>query len=130
MHQVTCVDLVECADDHDVMGGLLVTQIWLLFSYFDPYCREDVPCALVTWLIHPDEDPEPDEGTGMWRLHPEQDADAKQPVQVIHLDAILCGAHLLPCYHYYGEGFLPVKLNYTDALILLTSLLTGMLMSF
>jgi len=88
--------------------------VWLLFSYFDPYhSGEEVPCVLVTWFIHPNDNPEHDKETGMWKLQCEQDEDGKCPVQVIHLDTILRDAHLLPCY---GEGFLPVELKHMDAL--------------
>jgi hypothetical protein len=104
---------VSVGDDEDVMGGLLVARVWLLFSYFDPYSREDIPCALVTWFIHLYDDPERDEVTGMWKVCPERDEDGQCPVQVIHLDTILRGAHLLPCY---GEGFLPERMTHSDAL--------------
>jgi len=104
---------VSVGNDKDIMGGLLVARVWLLFSYFDPYSREDVPCALVTWFVPPDDDSERDEVTGMWKVCPERDDDGQCPVQVIHLDTILRGAHLLPCY---GEGFLPEEMTYNDAL--------------
>jgi hypothetical protein len=37
----------------------------------------------------------------------------EQLVQVIHLNTIFQGIHLLPCY---GEGFLPADLEYDGAL--------------
>ncbi len=89
---------VSIGCDENVMGGLLVAQVWLLFSYFDSYCREDVSCTLVTWFIHPDDDPKCNEDTDMWRVCPEQDENGQHLVQVIHLDTILHGAHLLLCY--------------------------------
>jgi hypothetical protein len=49
----------------------------------------------------------------MWKLCPERDENSECPIQVIHLDTILRGAHLVPCY---GGGFLPVELKYSDAL--------------
>lgn len=105
--------LVSVSDDTEAMGGLLAVRVWLLFSFFDPYHSKEVPCALVTWFVHPSDNPERDQDTGMWKLQPEPFVDGKLPVQVIHLDTILRGTHLLPCY---GEGFLPVELKYTDAL--------------
>ena len=106
---------VSVSDDKDIMAGLLVAQVHLLFSYFDPYDQEEVPCMLITWFVHPDDAPEsgPDKVTGMWKLCPEHDENGKCPVQVIHLDTVLRGAHLVP---YYGEGFLPMELHYSDAL--------------
>ena len=104
---------VSVSDDKEVMAGLLVTRIHLLFSYFDPYDGEEVPCTLITWFNHMNSTPEPDAATGMWKLRPERDENGERPTQVIHLDTILRGAHLVPCY---GEGFLPTGLKYSDAL--------------
>lgn len=107
--------LVSMGDDDDraPMRGLLVARIWLLFSYFNPYQGKDIPCALVTWFIHPGDSPERDKDTGMWRVVPERGADDEHLFQVIHLNTILRGIHLLPCY---GEGFLPADLECDEAL--------------
>ncbi|KAI0261913.1 hypothetical protein BGY98DRAFT_1052077 [Russula aff. rugulosa BPL654] len=51
----------------------------------------DIPCALVTWFVHPDDDPKCDEISGMWKVCPERDGNGQYPVQVIHLDTILRG---------------------------------------
>ena len=104
---------VSVGDEAMAMNGLLVAWVWLIFSYFDPYHSKDIPCALVTWFVHPNDNPERDRDTGMWKVQREVDENGEQPVQVIHLDTILRGAHLLPCY---GKGFLPVELKYTDSL--------------
>lgn len=104
---------ISVGDDKEVMGGLLVARVWLLFSFFDPYHEKDILCALVTWFIHPDDDPKPDEDNGMWKVCPECDENGGHPIQVILLDTILRGAHLLPCY---GTGFIPVELRSNDAL--------------
>jgi hypothetical protein len=77
------------------MQGLLVARIWLLFSYLYPYHGKDIPCALVTWFIHPCDNPEHDKETGMWKVVPECGANDEQLVQVIHLNMILRGIHLL-----------------------------------
>ncbi|KAH9976470.1 hypothetical protein BJV74DRAFT_781825, partial [Russula compacta] len=39
--------------------------------------------------------------------------DGQHLIQVIHLDTILHGTHLLPCY---GEGFLPEEMTHNNAL--------------
>jgi hypothetical protein len=104
---------VSIGNEEDVMNGLLVAQVKLLFSFFDPYHGKDVPCALVTWFTNPDGGAERDIQTGMWRLLRERGVDGKCPLQVIHLDAILRGVHLLP---HYGDGVLPVGLSSNDAL--------------
>jgi hypothetical protein len=105
--------LVSMDGDSTAIGGLLVARLWLLFSYFDPYRRKDISCALVTWFVHPGDSPERDKETGMWKVVPERNADNKHLVQVIHLDAIFRGIHLILCY---GEGFLPADVECNDAL--------------
>jgi hypothetical protein len=37
-------------DDCAVMQGLVVAQVWLLLSYFDPYHKKDILCALIESL--------------------------------------------------------------------------------
>ena len=114
-HGLPCFDTVFISvdDDKKVMGGLLVARVLLLFSFFDSYCGKDISCALVTWFIHMDDNPKPDKDNGMWKVCPECDENGGHPVQVVHLDTILRGAHLLPCY---GVGFIPVELKCNDAL--------------
>jgi hypothetical protein len=67
----------------------------------DPYLDKEFPCALVHWFI-PTGD-KPDEDTRMWVVEPEKEGD-ERTVEVIHLDSIVSGAHLLPVY---GTGCLP-----------------------
>jgi hypothetical protein len=100
-------------DDQVAMQGLMVTRVRLLFSYFDSYHKKDMPCALVTWFIHPGNNPKCDKDTGMWKVAPECDENNGQPVQVIHLNMIFQGIHLLPCY---GRGLLPANLEGDEAL--------------
>jgi hypothetical protein len=104
---------ISVDDNKDVMGGLLVARVWLFFSFFDPYRGKNIPCALVSWFIHQDDDPKPNEKNGMWKVYPEYNKNGGYPVQVIHLDTILRGAHLLPCY---GVGYIPAKVGCDDAL--------------
>ena len=104
---------VSVSDDKEAMNGLLVARVRLLFSYYDPLQRKDIPCALISWFTHPNDIPQRDEDTGMWKLCPEHNESNDYPVQVIHVDAILRSAHLLPCF---GKGFLPVGLKQSDAL--------------
>jgi len=48
----------------------------------------------------------------MWVVEPERIAGQK-PLQVIHLEAIMWGSHLLPVF---GEGFLNEEFSFIDAL--------------
>jgi hypothetical protein len=105
--------LVSVGDRDEGMQGLLVARIRLLFSYFDLYQGKNIPCALVSWFVHPNDVPTRDPDTQMWVVTPESDGNGHQPVQVIHIDTILRGVHLLP---HYGSRFLPEDFTYTDAL--------------
>lgn len=92
------------------MHGMLVARVFLFFSFYDPKLCEELPCALVNWFIPVTEDP--DSSTGMWVLKSEV-SGGRPTLEVIHLDTIVRGAHLLP---QYGSGFLPEDFNYFDAL--------------
>ena len=92
------------------MHGMLIARVLLFFSFYDPYLTKSLPCALVNWFV-PDED-KPDEATGMWVVSPEREGN-ERTLEVIHLDSIARGAHLLPVY---GSGFLPEDFQYTVSL--------------
>ena len=49
---------------------------------------------------------------GAWEVKHEM-AGGQPTLEVIHLDSIVQGAHLLPAY---GRGFLPEDFNFRDAL--------------
>ena len=68
------------------------------------------PHALVHWY-YPVEDYF-NENTGMWVVEPDI-VDSKPQTAVIHLDTILCLAHLLPIYH---DKLAPRDIEYTDFL--------------
>ena len=92
------------------MCGMLVARVFLFFSFSDCY-ETDIPCVLVTWFINTANEPDPD--TGMWVVEPELDPDGQCSVQVLPLDSILRGAHLLPRY---GTGYLPEDFEHIYAL--------------
>ena len=80
--------------------GLLVARVFLFFSV--KYDGVDYPCALVHWFSVVGD--APDDETGMWIVKPDYLAGRKQFLEVIHLDAILRGAHLIGVA---GSTFLP-----------------------
>ena len=90
-------DTVFVVQDEDKPGmqGMLIAQLHLLFSFIDDDNGETVPCALVSWFV-PSQD-HTDLDTGMWVVQPEG-TRARWPVQVIPLQSIARGAHLLPKY--------------------------------
>jgi hypothetical protein len=77
--RMQCFDtvLISIGDNNDcaVIQGLLVVQVWLFFSYFDPYHKKDIPYALVTWFVHPGNNPEHDKEMGMWKVVPKHGAN-------------------------------------------------------
>ncbi|KAF9552778.1 hypothetical protein CPC08DRAFT_768043 [Agrocybe pediades] len=97
-------------DDRQGMMGMQVARLHLLFSFIE---KEDVvECALVSWYPLASKDRDPD--TGMWIVKPEGTPTlAQRPVQVIPLQSIARGAHLLPRY---GVGTLPHFVTYSNAL--------------
>jgi hypothetical protein len=89
------------AEGSEIMHGMLIACVLLFFSFHDPVLCEEIPCALVNWFM-PVSD-QRDEVMGMWEFKPEM-VGTRPTLEVIHLDTIVRGAHLLPNY---GRGFLP-----------------------
>ena len=75
------------------MEGMEIGQVLFFFSFH--YRRKDYACALINWYVHDDE---PDRDTGMWTVQLECDRRGQPTVEVINIDAIARGAHLLPIY--------------------------------
>ena len=67
-----------------------------------------VPCAFVNWFLPKGHD----WVTGLWVVELEKIAGQK-PVQVIHLETIVRGSHLLP---EFGDGFHSEDFSFVDAL--------------
>lgn len=90
--------------------GLHAARVMLFFSFkYGP--RIEFPCALVTWFSVTDDEPCPN--TGMWIVAPDVDRVGERVEEVIHLDAIVRGAHLLGVA---GSDFIPDTLHHTDTL--------------
>jgi hypothetical protein len=78
-------------------------QILVLFSF--DHMGVFYPCALVRWFTYIAD--KPDEVMGMWVVQPDQNADGSLAIGVIHLDLVLCGAHLMPVF---GDDPIPLEL--------------------
>ncbi|KDR82217.1 hypothetical protein GALMADRAFT_58542, partial [Galerina marginata CBS 339.88] len=92
------------------MAGMVIARVLLFFSF--NYRRRDYSCALVNWFVTTDE--KPDEDTGMWTVQLEHDELGERPTfQVINIDSIARGAHLLPVY---GSSRVPEDFIHHDAL--------------
>ncbi|KAG1842603.1 hypothetical protein F4604DRAFT_1884713 [Suillus subluteus] len=54
---------------------------------------------------------QPCPNTGMWMVEPEFDANGQRLTSVVHLDTILCPAHLIPVY---GDHFIDHDIKHTN----------------
>ena len=90
--------------DSDALGfeGLLVACVFLFFSF--KYMGITYPCALVHWFSTVGDSP--DDETGMWMVEPDF-LQGKWVLEVIYLDSILHGAHVIGVS---GWHFLPSDL--------------------
>jgi len=55
----------------------------------------------------------PNKDTGPWIVQPDFGTNGERELEVIHVDCILHGAHLIPVY---GPECLPSDLHYSDTL--------------
>ena len=90
------------------MEGMEIGRVLLFFSF--RYRRESFLCVLINWFIY---DEEPDRDTGMWTVQLERDRQGQPTVEVIDIDTIARGAHLLPVY---GSSRVPDDFSHHDAL--------------
>jgi hypothetical protein len=91
------------------MEGIVIACMLSFFSFC--YCNQDFSCALVNWFIHTDD--MPDKDTGMWIMELEHAQGGCPTFQVIELDTVARGAHLLPVY---GANPLPPNFDYNNSL--------------
>lgn len=104
-------DCVYVVTDEDAPGmrGMQVARVRLLFSF--THEGSSYPCAFVNWYDKAGDAPDPD--TWMWIVQNGLREDGRPNQQVIHLDAILRGAHLLGVS---GQTFLPWQITAENAL--------------
>lgn len=95
-------------DSKDGMEGMEIGRVLLFFSFH--YHRKDFSCALINWFVH---DTEPDPDTGMWTVQLECDRRGEPTVEVINIDSIARGAHLLPVF---GSSRVPDDFSYHESL--------------
>ena len=104
-HQQHDTVFVVLDESQPGMLGMVIARVLLFFSFH--YRHKDFSCAFVNWFI-PHDTEQPDADTGMWTVHLEQNHRTGHPVyQVIDVDTIARGAHLLPIFgsHRVPEGF-------------------------
>ena len=71
----------------------------------------EYPCALVAWYSVVGDAPCPD--TGLWIVEPDISEDGERVMDVIHVDAILRGAHLIGAA---GGQKIPLRFSHSDSL--------------
>ena len=109
-HGHECRDTVFVVLDESKKGmeGMEIGRVLLFFSF--QYWRQSFSCALINWFVH--DDSEPDRDTGMWVV--QQEHECGQPtIDVIEIDSIAQGAHLLPVF---GSSQVPDGFSYHNAL--------------
>ena len=90
------------------MEGMEIGRVLLFFSF--QYRRQNFSCALINWFVHDDE---PDRDTGMWTVQMEHDRHGRPTIEIIDVDSIARGAHLLPIY---GSSRVPDDFSHHNAL--------------
>ncbi len=109
-HGHECRDTVFVVLDESKKGmeGMEIGRVLLFFSF--QYRRQNFSCALSNWFVHDDE---PDRDTGMWTVQIEHDRHGQPTIEVINIDSIAQGAHLLPVY---GSSWVPDDFSHHDTL--------------
>ncbi|KAJ6531551.1 hypothetical protein B0H10DRAFT_2171470 [Mycena sp. CBHHK59/15] len=104
-------DCVFVEGDPDLPGfrGLLAACVLLFMSF--KHRGITYPCVLVTWFSVIRDEPCPD--VGMWMVEPDVDRRGQRVMDIIHVDTILRGAHLIGIY---GDSFLPRHFKYSETL--------------
>ncbi|KAK6981749.1 hypothetical protein R3P38DRAFT_2578132 [Favolaschia claudopus] len=100
---------VEADPEQPGFRGLLAARVLLFISFKHRGISHE--CAVVTWFSTIGN--EPCQDTGMWMVEPDLDARKKRVVDLVNIDSILRGAHLIPIF---GEGFLPRRFKYSQSL--------------
>ncbi|KAJ6621814.1 hypothetical protein B0H10DRAFT_2162891 [Mycena sp. CBHHK59/15] len=104
-------DCVFVEGDPELPGfrGLIAARVLLFMSF--KYRGITYPCALVTWFSAIGDEPCPD--VRMWMVEPDLENRGQRVMDIIHVDTILRGAHLIGIY---GDNFLPRHFKYSDSL--------------
>uniref|UniRef100_D8QGA0 C2H2-type domain-containing protein n=1 Tax=Schizophyllum commune (strain H4-8 / FGSC 9210) TaxID=578458 RepID=D8QGA0_SCHCM len=104
-------DCVFVTQNEDEPGfrGLHAARVMLFFSF--RHEGVEYPCALVAWYSAIGDAPYPD--TGLWMVEPDIDETGERIMDVIHVDAILRGAHLIGAA---GGQEIPLRFSHLNSL--------------
>jgi hypothetical protein len=99
----------------ECMLGLDVARVKLFFSisHREAKSRVKYPCTLVHWFCRVGNSP--DDNTGMWVVEKMDTLNdgGESPTAILHLDTIVCAAHLMPVF---GCEYVSPTLSFTDTL--------------
>lgn len=105
-------DCVYLVGDESKPGfrGLSVVRLKALMSF--TFQGIEYPCAVVEWFKTVGRSPDPE--TGMWIVKPDRSSGVRDTT-IVHLDAVLRSAHLLPVY---GAQYplIPPNFDHNDSL--------------
>ncbi|KAJ7902594.1 hypothetical protein B0H14DRAFT_3079858 [Mycena olivaceomarginata] len=102
-----CAFVVENQTENGFCG-MSAVRVHLFFPL--THDGVDYPCALVEWFKKVGRSP--DTETGMWIVEPEMKGRSRLTT-IVHLDTLLCGAHLIPVY---GTHYIPANFRYQHSL--------------
>ncbi|KAG1863685.1 hypothetical protein F4604DRAFT_1882171 [Suillus subluteus] len=97
----------------DGIDSMEVVHVLCFFSFCYGCDLETFPCALVHWLKLVSDEHDP--GNGMWMVKPfflNLELNTRE-LSIIHVDMIVCAAHLLPIF---GKEFVPQKATFHETL--------------
>jgi hypothetical protein len=90
------------------MAGMEVARAILFLSF--TFKGQRIPCVLVEWFTTRREQCP---CTGMWIVDQDYKRNGSRSTELIHLDSVIWGAHLIPVF---CEGFVSTDLTYEDSL--------------
>ena len=101
---------VSTDDTNNGMLGMDITCVYCFLS-FTHTNGQIFLCTLVHWFDCVTD--EPDELTGMWMVSPSFLEDGSHNLAVIHVDSIICAAHLLPIFE---DELVPPYISFHNSL--------------
>ncbi|KAI0071078.1 hypothetical protein K474DRAFT_1736800 [Panus rudis PR-1116 ss-1] len=105
--------ILVAKDDSAGFRGLHAARVCFFFDF--NYTGKLHSCALVEWFVPVGD--EPDEPTGMWVVKPDMIRLRGRPAcrarEVINVDTILRGAHLIPVF---GRDSIPYEFHFSYSL--------------
>ena len=104
-------DCVFVQHDPDAPGFCVLYVVWICHSFSICHNKTEFPCALVSWYLTIGTMPCTD--MGMWKVEPDFDNTGNLAMSIIHLDSMVCSAHLMGIA---GATWIPHHLTFDHSL--------------